>query len=290
MKGGSTNGHRAAGFTIVETLIVLAVTGLIFFSAVLAMQGKVGRTEFLQAINETQTQIQQIINDTANGYYPLPSTAFSCDTTASGSIRISATGSQGQGEHSKCTFIGKVIQFRVQGTNPEQYAVYSLVGLRCASGALGVCETPSTVGAARPIALYPYGSTVPTTIDASTVKPLANGLRTRWIQYNGTNNTGAVGFIADPTTLAGSVYDVSKKSAGTQATTVHIVQGTALNQTRNAVVGRINTPSNLRQPDDGVRICFDSPSGDQSGLIAIGAGQDQETSVTLTIFEGTNCT
>lgn len=301
MKGGSSIGRtrtivqvdvqrEAAGFTIVETLIVLAVTGLILFTALLGLQGKVSHTEFTQAINDIQAQIQQTINDTANGYYPPPATHFTCDTTGPGGApKITATGSEEQGAHAQCTFIGKVIQFGVHGTNPEDYVIYPLVGRRC-DLTLDCPSTPQTVAAALPIALYPSLAVAPG-VDGSVTNHLQNGLKVRPIQYTGTSSgtTGAIGFIADPETLAKSVNGTNQ-AAGAQATNLYAIKNTNTGFDQPTMVQSINTPSNLVRVTTDAKICFYSNGTNQSGLLTIGGAQSGQNAITLKIFSGLNCT
>src|SRR6266511_2117091 len=112
MKGGK----KARGFTVVETLIVLAVTGGLFVAIAATLSGRQNRTQFTQAIQEIQSQIQQVVNDVGSGYFPSTNN-FSCSATLAGpSI---ATGSAEQGSNAGCVFIGKAIQFGVAGTDPE---------------------------------------------------------------------------------------------------------------------------------------------------------------------------
>ena len=58
------------GFTVIEVMIVLAVTGLLFISSVALISGKQNQTAFDQSIRQIQSQIQQIINEVSIGFYP----------------------------------------------------------------------------------------------------------------------------------------------------------------------------------------------------------------------------
>ena|SRR5476651_379650 len=57
--------HSQYGFTIVEVLIVLAVTGILFASTLSLMSGRQNRAEFTQAINNIKSQIIKLLTRSA---------------------------------------------------------------------------------------------------------------------------------------------------------------------------------------------------------------------------------
>lgn len=56
------------GFTIVETLIVLAVTGVFFMSTATLIQGQVERNRYQDSMRQLQALFQTTINDVEDGY------------------------------------------------------------------------------------------------------------------------------------------------------------------------------------------------------------------------------
>ena len=58
---------KQKGFTIVETMIVLAVTGVLFFSVSLLISGQTERYRYRDSMYRLQQQVQNVINDTQNG-------------------------------------------------------------------------------------------------------------------------------------------------------------------------------------------------------------------------------
>lgn len=118
------------GFTIVETLIVLAVTSGLFVISAVVIQGKQSKTNFQIGSRAMQQQLQQVINETASGYYPNTS-GLSCDPMASPTVNVT-TGTDAQGQSSGCIFAGKVIVF--SASEKEYYKVYSLAGRRLNGG------------------------------------------------------------------------------------------------------------------------------------------------------------
>ena len=110
--------HKASGFTIIETLIVLTVSGALFVSATYFLSGDQDRTEFTQSIQAVQSQIQQVINEVESGSYANTNN-FTCSGTASGPS-LTTSGTDAQGSNTGCIFLGKVIQFGVANTSPER--------------------------------------------------------------------------------------------------------------------------------------------------------------------------
>lgn len=291
MKRASTQ----RGFTIVETMIVLAVTGLLFLMAAIAVSGEQNRTEFQQAINNIQSGIQQTINQVAAGDYPNTNN-FRCDGTG-GSLSIhSATNPNNQGSNTGCVFLGKVLQFaKSPSTDPQQYVAYTIAGLQCINGYIGgnvniPCD--GTLGQTDPVAIAPGGpSDNPGYPDASVTSVLQYGLKVpangmHYIDGSGTSHPiGAVAFISS----LGS-YTGSGLLSGSQQIDMYPVDGSTLNDTKPGTVDQINShlKSSPKNPAGGVQICFASSGINESGLITIGSN-GRTLSVTLAIKYNRTC-
>jgi len=129
------------GFTIIEVMIVLAVSGLILASAAALFSGRQNKTEFAVAANQFQTEIQAIINDAGDGYNPTGSTQYEYNFQCSGNTSAPPTfnsdsshprqGSNGPLSSSSpigCIFLGKVMDFGIGSPKSSQINVYSIVG------------------------------------------------------------------------------------------------------------------------------------------------------------------
>lgn len=105
------------GFTIVETLIVLAVTGVMFLSTVTLISGQISKRQFRSGAYQLQTLVKDKINDVSSGYYPdLKTSAAACSVSPSG---------KDPGTNTNCDIIGKRLVF---GTNSVSVSVLSLRG------------------------------------------------------------------------------------------------------------------------------------------------------------------
>jgi len=298
MNQGGANG-RSAGFTIVETMIVLAVTGVMLISIIGLISGKQNKTEFQQAINDVVTRLQQSAREVSIGYYP---GLAGRQCTAVGSISFGGSGSE-QGANGGCVFLGKILQFSptdaAHNKGNEEYGAYTLAGCQFKD-----CSTnPSTPIAssfeeAQPIAVQqvatnPITSNFP---DATDWYTLANGLSTVSMSYTcdpsvdtcpGTspNATRAFGLLQSLGTYSGC----SGLCSGSQQAGLYGVKmpDPANYNDMNTVLTQVNAAGAVNLvPAQQVTICLRSGTTNQSGRITIGA---DTSSVSLKIFDGGGC-
>jgi type II secretory pathway pseudopilin PulG len=282
MKGGLKDRYRrhgvhahslsARGFTIVETMIVLAVTGALFLSAALAISGRQHRTQFMQATQEIRSQIQQAINEVATGYYPNLNN-FSCTgIPGSPSGPTFAAGNTEQGGNKGCIFLGKAIQFNVTNTDPEQFRVYTIAALQ-----------KNTAG--EEISSYNHASprvvSYPSVEEASDSHQLLYGLTTSEAYYEVDGSRTAIGAIAFVSSLAS--YSDGAIVSGAQQVKVIPLNNSELNDSIVSAVNDIQGRLDKSPIDpDGVFLCFVSGATDQAALITIGSN-GRQLSVTLDV-------
>jgi type II secretory pathway pseudopilin PulG len=290
------SGLKAAGFTIVETLIVLAVTGGLFVAIAATLAGRQNAAEFTHAIQSTQSQIQQTIDQVSAGFYPNQNN-FTC-ASVGGSLQISI-GSNTQGTNQDCVFLGKVIQFGVAGSNPEQYRVYTIAGLHCSTCIVGPTSpfqnvNPTVVG-------VNYTVSDAGLLNYSSSGTLQYGLSTLWVKVldksnNIAANVGTVGFLMEPGSLN---TGTGNYNSGTQQVDLVPILNTNINpgqsphdaaNTINTYLNSINTVSNPNavNPAGGVQICLVSSGTNQSGLITIG-GSGRQLLVKLNVKNNKTC-
>ncbi len=139
-RGGNVQSTR--GFTVVETLIVLAVTSGLFILTAVAINGKQQKTDFQVGSRNLQQQFQQIINEAATGYYP-SNTSFQCRIHPVPRPNLEITGgSNAQGENKECVLIGKALV--VGGMqHTDNYSVFSLAGRRVLADNVTETRNPS---------------------------------------------------------------------------------------------------------------------------------------------------
>lgn len=266
MSGGKNKQPLSSGYTIIEVLIFLAVSGLMFLSAILFISGKQANAEYQQGMNDINSQITTTINDVANGYYP-SSQDFTCTVASPGSppsFTHLPTGTQEAGSNTDCTFLGKVMQFGVNGSQGVGYKVYSVAGRRFASGSTD--SPPLTFVQAMPTAAD-NGSGVNLTVS----KQLKWGLQLTGLYkatYTATSVSyapiGSLGFFGNFGNISGGVLQ-----SGAQSVVVADVPG-SLNDTEATTVQNITHVNTVFTSDMGVVICLQDGKG-HKGSITIGS-------------------
>lgn len=273
---------QRAGFTIVETMIVLAIMGFLFISATILVTGEQNKTEFSAAIQDVQSVIQQHISEVGSGYYA-NNGSFTCSVIGGNlSISKNLSGKNSQGVNAGCIFMGKAMQFGVHGTNPEQMITYTVAGLQDNTGDLA---------SAKPTVVAPT-TEKPATPDSSTIDSLHSGLSV-YKMTNGPLATGVpIGAVAFLDGLGSYDGNNNQLLSGSQQVSVVPINSTALNESPLAGASDIGhnlaTSSVLDPSSKGVQICFASGTTNQSGLITIG-GNGRQLSVQLDIKDGRKC-
>lgn len=117
MKGGKT----PLGYTIVEVMIVLAISTAMFAMAARFVNGKQAKTAFNEGVNNFASQIQSVINQVNDGEY---SDVFVTCTGGNGIISIPSAGTD-QGINSPCVFLGKFLHFSIDRSSFDTFSVAS---------------------------------------------------------------------------------------------------------------------------------------------------------------------
>jgi prepilin-type N-terminal cleavage/methylation domain-containing protein len=127
MTGGK---QKPRGYTVIEVMIVLAISGAMFVMAANFINGRQARTSFTAGVNETASRLQGIIEQVRNGQY----TDIDIDCRLNGStLAIAPAGSSQQGQNQDCIFIGKTfhVSEAIPGEDPSsRFEVFSLAGRR----------------------------------------------------------------------------------------------------------------------------------------------------------------
>lgn len=285
---GTTSRKMPWGYTIVETLIFLAVSAAMFVSVMLLVNGQQQRTEFVQAVRTFESEMQDIANDVSTGFAAYPfSPGQSCKVNGSGAVTIDASA---VGSQQRCIFVGRAIQFMPAGATGQTYKIYSIVGKQRVSA--GGREVASLAEAA-PVALAPGTGPRSGIPDLSQTKSLGGAARIGKVSYQQgatTTTVGAFGFFTTFQTYTGSTISASSIHVDTAP-----VAGTALSQSTSSVVDRIAahtgasptlTPLN---PGGGVTVCLLSNATNQYALIRLGGNSTGNLAVTTSIETGNAC-
>jgi type II secretory pathway pseudopilin PulG len=168
---------KSGGYTIVETMIFLAVSGFMFVIAAGFIQNKVTDAQFHQAVQTANHQIDQVIDNVSNGSYPGGSGSFTCidgpGQADQGYLfdgfyeypKFSTT-TNNAGTNNGCVFFGEAIQFdansesdshaNVANLNGNNFNIYTIVAdqYNCESSNANL-TAPSNYKEACPEVAYP---------------------------------------------------------------------------------------------------------------------------------------
>lgn len=272
------SGPNTLGFTIVEVMIFLAVSGALLVVGLSAVSGSQGKSEFNVAVNDTQQQIDTVINNVANGYYANTSSVKCENTSDTTDISYPATPPD-TGTNLDCAYIGRVIWFR--STNPSALVVYSVAGIR-ENGAVPTNkkEVTSMIEADPEVI-----------VNSKEEIELKNGLTIGKVTI-GTSGpqVGAVGFF---TSFGSNATNGGLNSASSQYNFAGI-QGTTTNSdnipfTVSQSLFRTNyegTGTYKKNPFDGISVCLVG-TDNKFAIITIG-GSGKSATTTKTIA-GVSC-
>jgi prepilin-type N-terminal cleavage/methylation domain-containing protein len=245
-------GKRPLGYTIIEVMIVLAVSGVMFVIAASFINGKQAQTAFTAGVNEMSSQVQDLINQVQNGKYsdiPLNCQPGTPVTFPSGTT-------QQQGENPGCIFLGKVIHFSLNNAASD-YEVASIAGSRLDNDGNAATD-PVSAGAAYVNTLTTRG-TVPQSLDVTKITDgndsSLNSFVIGFLQSQGSNN--------DP----GNGKPVRLEN-GAQTVSLYYVQGASANSFSSQGL----SASNLK-PVNQAKICI--TDGTRYAELLIGDNNNQ---------------
>ncbi len=288
MNGGWPK-RRNQGFTIIEVLIVLAVSGLLLTAALVTINGKQRVTSFNQSIRNLQTELQQIVNDVGSGYYPNNGTISCANGGPGGGVKLTS-GAASQGTNVDCIFLGKVLQFAVGSNDPEIYNVYTLAGLR------GNIVSPSLDLKSAKARVIAKGTAATDTgiPDAFESKRLLYGLTVSHMYYSNAAGAkvadiAAVGFTMNINSLGDADGSQHVDIVAVPNTTLHVDKSNGVQQINDSVASIDKTKIGTTiDPPGGVQICVNSGGTEQSALISLG-GSDRQGTVDVQVFYTKDC-
>ncbi len=289
--GGMKRGLRSKGYTILEVMIFLAITGLLLGSALTIMNGQQNRTRFTQGLREMDAQIRSTLNEVQSGYYPNKND-FSCTVNAGGPS-LNSGGSNAQGTNTNCIFLGKAMQFGVFNsgcnansniaTSCSQYAVQTIVGQRQFNNA-GTTQEVTTLAQARPTLATPSSFNInsPRLESRATIP---NSLRI-YDMYEMRGNTktplGSIGFLS---TLAN--YTTTSLSAGAQGVDITSIAGSRLGNTADQLFTAVRATTDANRLPDAVVMCFTESGATVTRKGAIVINGDGKEFSTQVLVDGT---
>ena len=112
------------GFTIIEVMMVLAISGVLLLSASVTLNGRRQSTEFSQAALDLQSQLQSIANSVSSQAIPGIKQFTCAPVLISGVMRPTLT--SGSATNQDCIYLGQVVQTAAGSTSLYSYPVFGL--------------------------------------------------------------------------------------------------------------------------------------------------------------------
>lgn len=264
MKGGKN--RQPLGYTIIEVMIVLAISGTMFLIAAQFINGKQERTAFKSGVNDTSSQLQDVIEQVTDGKFSDIPLQCTCDT----SVHCSSSVTPNQGSNYTCTFLGKIMRFT---QNSPNYILSSVAGTLSSGD-----NSPNIDNS------YPAGYVYPATIaDLDVNQLIPQSLTVKSVTVTDTNGTAhnyyTVGFIQS----LGSTTGVDFQSGGQTVQLVYAPLSSAQSSDNANYTSGVNL-----QYAQSVAICVED--GAQTSKITIGGNGSSQLQPSITyIPAGSPC-
>ncbi len=284
-----------AGFTIVETMIFLAISAMMFVLAISTMSGKQQQTEFQTGVNTLRAELNQDLSNVGSGNYPSLN-GINCTANENGGQPSGCSTSTPINDTS--TVIGEVLAF-----NSGSYTILPVVGRNYVANTKDT-QDATTFSQAEPWIIsstaqsitMPFGlrvvsdPSVTSTVTSPTISP-PPGL-------------GAIGIFSFTSFEGNNLANSGEAlSSGSEHVEIFAIPGSALGTSPIALV---NTPltncsgnsddvcistaqAQMINPSNGITLCLNSGSDTQSVFFTIGGGSNSATSVSDTIYSTLGC-
>lgn len=227
MLGGKNSKNKhPRGYTIIEVMIVLAVSGVMFLIAANFINGKQAKTAFTEGVNDTASRLQDTIEQVTDGQYSdIPLGCSFTSTPGKTTISNNAMSNKNQGANAPCVFLGKLWYFqglRRPSPSTSSYQVLSLAGGRVDNSGAVITDLASS---------YPAVAT-----DLSTTQAVNQQLDVTGIYVNGRlargNPIKAFGFFQSQ----GSLDTNGNLATGAQTVKLYYVSDRAFDPASNPSV------------------------------------------------------
>lgn len=279
MNRGKQRSFSIGGYTIVETLIFLAVSSVIFMAALVLVGGRQTRAEFQSGVRDFETRLADIANDVATGYYQNAGVSRQCNEGPNGPEF--SGGNVSLGTNRVCTFVGTVVKLG-SGAGPsgdQQFIQFTMAGLRLSGG-----DSVTSLAQAKPKILDNGTGFEPHNV--------GYGIRVACIAVEGVNGgactseNAAIGFFStfEGASLSGQGGGAVQADVISYGSLASIADNATIAQTAvNGFTG-YNSPTLNRQ----ITICLIGGSN-QYALVRLGGNASSSLAVTSEIKEGASC-
>ena len=300
------------GFTIVESMLVLTVSSVLFVSMAALVYGQQQKMQFRSTMDGVTTRLKAQITQVNDGYYPAPSN-YSCTVGADGAPVVVESGGNTLGTNKDCIFAGRAVTFGRNGD--DTYLIHqTLVGARSvSSGAGDKTDYDAKVSELKLRAMAPGTKTNLDWPDFSSTYEVPFGARLEYAEaIDASGGRAPIAGFAILTPADGQVGDAAGGPGGSVGSRIvpmlcmnikvdnwddfaGIIGCLSNSATSSAVssdlvVTAFNSEAKLSEAVglNTVRLCFRSGTTEQSALVTVGASGGNE-SIEQTIYNDVKC-
>jgi type II secretory pathway pseudopilin PulG len=115
--------NARGGYTVIEVLLVLAISSTLLFAAILAFSGRQSSTEFTQAVQDLASKIQSYASDITTGV--VPNTGTDGCRESGGKPKFNANTDNNGG----CTYLGRALLVSNDSSFDDSISAYAVFGL-----------------------------------------------------------------------------------------------------------------------------------------------------------------
>ncbi len=296
------------GFTIVETMIFLAISAIMVAVTINSVVGKQGDTEFKTGLNIMRDNLSLNLTNILNGSYGLPVNYHCNAPVGAGQPQLSTTPSTA----GNCTFLGELVSF---GSN--NYTIYTILGRTHKPFYPNILATNITQ--ANPIistklsnsyqipesmTIHCMGVPTSSTYNCSTAQHIGSLAIISFTGFNGENAAGtAIQAYKGSSTSTGTL--LNNGSLQVELIPIPLSQLNDSPSNTISLINRlINCPSNVNMvclpsgglgpvskpinPPNGIALCLDSGTNNESAELLFG-GNNSPTSVSTKLFGSPGC-
>lgn len=280
-RGKGLTKTRLGGYTIVEAMIFLAISAVMFFLAIQFVGGQQNRAHFINTVRNFETKLTDIGNDISTGYYQgMGSGNLKCTPSATGPV-FDTGSAELKGSNIDCIFIGSVLKLG-EGADKSKFTQYTLAGLRLnASGG-----PVASLSEAKP-QLYQTSAVV--SPPPYLTSDIGYGIVIECVRVGDesqpcTSNDAAIGFVAK---LSGT----SPSGGNNIQANVLRYPSILLSNTAADSVTAMNDASNYSSanlnPAGGITVCLKGEATKQYALVRIGGeGNNLTVSTEIKSYPG----
>jgi hypothetical protein len=215
------------GYTVLEVMLFLAISSVLFAISGVVLQGQGARTEFVASMNDVNSKMQVWIDQVKNGYSGSAADTntavgngnYNCTLDASGNPQLyyPGVGAAGNtiGTNLKCIFLGKAIMVTDEvGSGPHDFSntiyAYTVLGRRTYDDGTGQTNVTNLQNANPQAAVFDTDGDGTPNINLTEAYRIPNGMRVKhvWASSTPDQTNGLAGFFIDPSSANNSVLAV----------------------------------------------------------------------------------